>query len=272
MNDHNADTKPRVYDILAKAFTQEDVRTCFALLGRCEHELGRAAVRAGMPHDLREARALRGRGRHGVRAKERRRGRRDRHVRAGRDATDHGATRGRARSPAAGGVRRGSAAEERLVQPGNRPGAAHHCDGRRLSPPAHARAHAGRGTRCIPAGAPRTPAGGDRHSVRSAGPALGRAGESAEALARTAAAPFADAAASRRRGERRETGRRRRAGRRARRPGRGRSRRGRRLPGAGREDGWTACRRRFPRGGCSTTIPSASASRAASRPRSASNT
>jgi thiamine pyrophosphate-dependent acetolactate synthase large subunit-like protein len=27
------ETKPRVYDILAKAFTQEDVRTCFALLG-----------------------------------------------------------------------------------------------------------------------------------------------------------------------------------------------------------------------------------------------
>jgi thiamine pyrophosphate-dependent acetolactate synthase large subunit-like protein len=27
------DTKPRVYDILAKAFAQEDVRTCFALLG-----------------------------------------------------------------------------------------------------------------------------------------------------------------------------------------------------------------------------------------------
>lgn len=25
--------KPRVYDILAKAFTQEGVRTCFALLG-----------------------------------------------------------------------------------------------------------------------------------------------------------------------------------------------------------------------------------------------
>ena len=27
------DAKPRVYDILAKAFTQEGVRTCFALLG-----------------------------------------------------------------------------------------------------------------------------------------------------------------------------------------------------------------------------------------------
>src|SRR5437667_10598368 len=27
------EAKPRVYDILAKAFNQEDVRTCFALLG-----------------------------------------------------------------------------------------------------------------------------------------------------------------------------------------------------------------------------------------------
>src|SRR5258706_7434272 len=27
------ETKPRVYDILARAFAQEDVRTCFALLG-----------------------------------------------------------------------------------------------------------------------------------------------------------------------------------------------------------------------------------------------
>src|SRR5438552_19096921 len=27
------EAKPRVYDILAKAFVQEDVRTCFALLG-----------------------------------------------------------------------------------------------------------------------------------------------------------------------------------------------------------------------------------------------
>jgi len=27
------DVKPRVYDILAKAFAQEGVRTCFALLG-----------------------------------------------------------------------------------------------------------------------------------------------------------------------------------------------------------------------------------------------
>ena len=27
------EAKPRVYDILAKAFAQEDVRTCFALVG-----------------------------------------------------------------------------------------------------------------------------------------------------------------------------------------------------------------------------------------------
>ena len=27
------DAKPRVYDVLANAFAQEEVRTCFALLG-----------------------------------------------------------------------------------------------------------------------------------------------------------------------------------------------------------------------------------------------
>ena len=206
----------------------------------CEHELGRAVVRAGMPHGLCQARALRARGGHGVRAKERRRGSRDRHVRARCDATDHCATRGRARSPAAGSVRWGSAAEERLVQPGNRPGTTHHCDGCYLSPIAHARTHACRGTRRIPGGAPRTPARGDRRSVRSAESALGRTGGSAEALARTVAASFANATASRRCGQRRETACRRRAGCRARRSGCGRSWSGRCLPGAGREDGRTA--------------------------------
>ena len=206
----------------------------------CEHELGRAVVRAGMPHGLREARALRAGGGHGVRAKEPGRWNRDRHLRAGCDATDHCATRGGARPPAAGGVCRGSAAEKRLVQPGNRPGAAHHGHRRCLSPAAHARTHAGRGTRRIPAGAPRTPAGGDRRAVRSAEPAVGRKAGSAQALARAVAAPLADAAASAGCGERGEIAGRRRAGGRARRPGRGRSRSGRRLPGAGREDGWAA--------------------------------
>ena len=205
-----------------------------------------------MPHDLCPARALRARVCHGVRAKERGRRRGDRHLRARCDPTDHRPARGRARSPAAGGVRRGSAAEERLVQPGNRPGAAHHGHGRRLSPPAHARAHAGRGTRRLRAGAARTPAGGDRRAVRSAEPALGRSGGSAAALARTVAASFADAAASRRCGERRETACRRRAGCRARRPGCGRGRSGRRLPGVGRQDGRAArddasCARPVPR-------------------------
>src|SRR3989454_1524368 len=48
----------------------------------CEHELGRALVRGGMPHGLCQARALRARGRHGVLAKELGSGRGDRHVRA----------------------------------------------------------------------------------------------------------------------------------------------------------------------------------------------
>src|SRR6266702_4569179 len=206
----------------------------------CEHELGRALVRGRMPHGLCQARALRARCRHGVLAKELGSGRGERHVRARCDAIDHGAPGGGARPSAAGGVRRGSAAEKRLVQPGNRPGAARHRDGCRLSPLAHARAHACCGTRRIPAGAPRTPARGDRCSVRSAGPALGRTGGSAEALARAVAAPFTDAAASRRRGRRRATGRRRRTDRRACRPGCGRSEGGGCLPGVGRQDGWTA--------------------------------
>ena len=190
-----------------------------------------------MPHGLREARALRARRRHGVRAQERRRGRGDRDLRARRHAIDHRPPRGRARAPARGGVRRRSAAEKRLVQPGNRPGAAHRRDGRRLPPAAHAGTHAGRDPRRLPAGAPRTPAGGGRHSVRPAGPAVGRAGESPHALAQAAAAPLADSAASRRREKRGATACRRRAGRRACRPGRGRSRRGSRLPRARRQNG-----------------------------------
>src|SRR5258708_6078206 len=43
----------------------------------CEHELGCAVVRGGMPHGLCQARALRARRRHGVRAKELGDGRRD---------------------------------------------------------------------------------------------------------------------------------------------------------------------------------------------------
>ena len=193
------EAKPRVYDILAKAFMQEGVRTCFALLGDANMNWAARLAEQGcrMVYVRHEHCALAAAMAYA--RKSRRRGRGDRHLRARRDATDHGAARGRARAPAAGGVRRRSAAEERLVQPGDRPGADHHRDGRRLSPPAHARAHAGRGTRRIPAGAPRAPAGGGRHSVRPAGPALGRTGESAEALARAAAAPVADSAASRRR-------------------------------------------------------------------------
>ena len=206
----------------------------------CEHELGRALVRGGMPHGLCQARALRARCRHGVLAKELGSGRGDRHVRARCDAIDHGAPRSRARPSAAGGVRRGSAAEKRLVQPGNRPGTAHHRNGCRLSQPAHARAHACCNTRRVPAGASRTSPRSDRYSVRSAGPAVGRTCGSAQALAQIVAAPLADSAASRRRGQRRATGRRCRTGCRAGRPGCGRSPGGGRLPGVGRQDGWTA--------------------------------
>ncbi len=49
--------------------------------------------------------------------------------------------------------------------------------GRGLPSAASARAHAGRDSRCVPAGAPRTAPGGDRHSLRSAGTALDRTGE-----------------------------------------------------------------------------------------------
>src|SRR6267142_1785398 len=150
-----------------------------------------------MPHDLCQARALRARGRHGVRAKELGRGRGDRHVRPRCDTTDHRAPGGGACPSAAGGVRRRSAAEKRLVQPGDRSGAARHRDGCRVSPLAHARTHACGHTRRIPAGAPRTSARGDRCSVRSAEPALGRTGGSAQALARAVAAPVADAGAER---------------------------------------------------------------------------
>ena len=204
--------------------------------------------------------------------KTRGRGRGDRHLRARCDPTDHRPARGRARSPAAGGVRRGSAAEERLVQPGDRPGAAHHGHGCCLSPLAHARAHAGRGTRRLPAGAARTPAGGDRRAVRSAEPAVGRSGGSA-------AGPRANCCRGLRRCRRIPTMWR--APRNCLPAPSGLScspawvrSRPERAPLAGR---WpprrAGCsRRRFLRAGCSTTILFASASRAASRPRSASNT
>ena len=169
---------------------------------RCEHELGRAIVRTRLPHDLCPARALRGRCRHGVRAKVRGRWRCDDHVRAGRDATHDRTTRSRARASAARRLRRGSAAEERLVQPGNRPGASDRRNGRRLSSFAHASAHAGRNTRRVPAGAPRTPPRRDRRAVRSAGPAVGRTDGPAQAFAQIIAAPVADPAASGRFGQR----------------------------------------------------------------------
>ena len=120
-------------------------------------------------------------------------------------------------------------------------------------PPAPARAHADRDSRCVPAGAPRTAPGGDRHSVRSAGAALGRTGEASRRLRRellprlSPMPPHPDDVA-----QRRETGCGRRARRRVCRPGRGRSQGGARVPGAGRQDRWTAdhdaaCKGTLPR-------------------------
>jgi len=265
------EAKPRVYDILAKAFAQEDVRTCFALLGDANMNWAARLSEEGCRMVLCQARALRARCRHGVLAKELGSGRGDRHVRARCDAIDHGAPRSRARPSAAGGVRRGSAAEKRLVQPGNRPGTAHHRNGCRLSQPAHARAHACCNTRRVPAGASRTSPRSDRYSVRSAGPAVGRTCGSAQALAQIVAAPspipphpddVASAAQLVAGAERVVV-----------------------LAGLGAVEAragalagrWQArrvdcCPRRFPREGCSTTILFASASRAASHPRPALST
>lgn len=43
----NSETKPRVYDILAKAFAQEEVRTCFALLGDANMNWAERLAQAG---------------------------------------------------------------------------------------------------------------------------------------------------------------------------------------------------------------------------------
>jgi len=53
------EAKPRVYDILAKAFVQEGLCEHVLRFSGCEHELGRALVRGRMPHGLCQARALR---------------------------------------------------------------------------------------------------------------------------------------------------------------------------------------------------------------------
>ena len=187
----------------------------------CQHELGLASVRGGLSHGVCPARALRARCRHGVLAKEPGCGRGDRDLRARCDAIDHGASRSGAGPSADCGVCGGAAAEERLVQPGNRPGTAHNRNRGRVSQPAHARAHACCSARRVLAGASRTSPSDNRHSFRPAGPALGWSRRFAHALAQTVAAAFADSAASRRCGRRGAPGRRRRTDRCARRSGRG---------------------------------------------------
>jgi len=156
------------------------------------------------------------------------------------DAIDHGAPRSRARPSAAGGVRRGSAAEKRWYNQEidqapliTATGAAYHS----LHMPSacllqygDAFLQARRERRPVVIGIP---------FDLQARPWDGTCG-SAQALAQIVAAPFADSAASRRRGQRRATGRWCRTGCRAGRPGCGRSRSGRRLPGLGRQDGWPA--------------------------------
>ena len=266
------EAKPRVYDILAKAFIQEDVRTCFALLGDANMNWAARLSEQG-------CRMVYVRHEHCALAAAMAYARKNWDVGVATVTCGPGVTQLITALPAA--VRAHLPlvvfAGEAPLKSGwynqeHRPGAAHHCNGCRLSQPAHARAHACCGTRRIPAGAPRTSARGDRYSVRSAGPALGRTGgicpgprtNCCRALRRFRRIPTTWPA-----------------------PRnwlpapngwsclpawvRSKPRRG---PLAGR---WPprrvdCCPRRFPREGCSTTILFASASRAASRPRSGSST
>src|SRR5882672_7019949 len=176
------EAKPRVYDILAKAFVQEDVRTCFALLGDANMNWAARLSEGG-------CRMIYVRHEHCALAAAMAYSRKNRDVGVATVTCGPGVTQ--------------------LIT-------------------------------ALPAAASRTSPRSDRYSVRSAGPAVGRTCGSAQALAQIVAAPFADSAASRRRGQRRATCRRCRTGCRAGRPGCGRSPGGRRLPGVGRQDGWIA--------------------------------
>src|SRR5438105_2708285 len=185
----NHEATQHVYDILAKAFVQEGVSTCFALLGDANMNWAARLSEQG-------CRMVYVRHEHCALAAAMAYARKSGDVGVATVTCGPGVTQLITALPAA--VRAHLplvvfAGEARLVQPGNRPGTPHHCDGCCLSPPAHARTHACRGTRRIPGGAPRTPARGARRSVRSAESALGRTGGSAEALARTVAASFANA-------------------------------------------------------------------------------
>ena len=64
------EAKPHVYDVLAKAFIQEDVRTCFALLGDANMNWAARLAEQGCRMVYVQARALRARGGNGVRAKD----------------------------------------------------------------------------------------------------------------------------------------------------------------------------------------------------------
>jgi thiamine pyrophosphate-dependent acetolactate synthase large subunit-like protein len=191
-----------------------------------------------------QARALRARRRHGVRAKDRRRGRGDRHLRARRDAADHGAPAAvrahlplvvfAGEAPLKSGWYNQELDQAPLI---TATGAAYH----RLHMPERmpvavrdAFLQARRERRPVVIGVPfdlQTGPGTDRRICPSPRASCCRA--------------FADAAASRRRGQRREAACRRRAVVVLRRPGRGRSRAG------------AACRRLAARTGglLSTTLP-----------------
>ena len=191
------EAKPRVYDILARAFIQEGVRTCFALLGDANMNWAARLSEQG-------CRMVYVRHEHCAVAAAMAYARKNSDVGVATVTCGPGVTQLITALPAA--VRAHLPlvvfAGEALLKSGwynqgidqapliTATGAAYH----QLAP---ARAHAGCDSRCVPAGAPRTSPGGDRHSVRSAGAALGRTGESAYALAQIAAAPFADSTASR---------------------------------------------------------------------------
>ncbi len=180
-------------------FAGEGVETCFALLGDANMNFATRLAEARLPDDLCPARALRGRGGHGLCAQDGRGRRRDGHLRARPHAVDDGVAGGGAGAPAAGGPRGRGAARGGVVQSGHRPGALRDRDGR---------------------GLPRAPpcAGGCRR--RCATPSFRRGASGARscwacpstcrtsdgpgptdlpgAVARADAAPLADAAASRR--------------------------------------------------------------------------
>src|ERR1044071_9230395 len=180
------DLKLRVYDVLARAFMNEGVRTCFALLGDANMNWAARLAEQG-------CRMIYVRHEHCALASAMAYARKTGEIGVATVTCGPGVTQLTTALPAA--VR---AHLPLVVFAGEAPLKSgwynHELDqaplirnGCRLSHPAHAGAHASGRARCVPAGAPRAPTGGDRHSVRSAGPALERIGGPAEALARAVA-------------------------------------------------------------------------------------